>query len=84
MRKDEDGNDCPSTLGEYRDLCLALGGINSEAVAFLDKKIAEDGRNSEVIIPDIQMRYLLLPMIIKSLGNGDPAELEKMRKEYNL
>jgi hypothetical protein len=26
MRRDETGNDCPSTLGEYRDMCAALGG----------------------------------------------------------
>lgn len=26
MRTDEGGNPCPATLGEYRDLCAAIGG----------------------------------------------------------
>lgn len=43
MRKDEYGNDCPSTLGEYRDLCAALGG-DCDAVRLLDQKIEPDAR----------------------------------------
>lgn len=70
MRLDEDGNQCPGTLGEYRDLCAAIGGQDNEAVALLDKKIEEspNGRNEEVIAPDSQMRMLLMPKILVKTG----------------
>lgn len=64
MRNDEHGNECPATLGEYRDICAALGGEGCEAVAFLDEKIAKQGRNELVLAPDSQMRLLLFPMIL--------------------
>jgi hypothetical protein len=65
MRKSDDAPDaaCPSTLGEYRDYCAALGGTDCRAVQFLDEKIAEQGREAEVIAPDSQMRRLLMPML---------------------
>lgn len=68
MRKDEEGNECPATLGEYRDLCAAIGGAECPAVTFLDKKIAASvrGRDEEVIAPDSQMRMLLMPMLVPS------------------
>ena len=70
MRKDEGGNDCPGTLGEYRDLCAAFGGEDCDAVKFLDKKIASNpgGRDEIVIAPDSQMRLLLMPMLITKEG----------------
>ena len=65
MRTDENGDPCPSTLGEYRDLCAAIGGADCEAVTFLDSRISQDsdGRNAVVIVPDSQMRFLLLPLL---------------------
>lgn len=68
MRTDEDGNECPETLGEYRDLCAAIGGEKNKAVEFLDKKIAEASRDEKVIAADSQMRMLLMPMM---LSDGD-------------
>jgi hypothetical protein len=71
MRTDEEGNQCPGTLGEYRDFCKALGGgTDNEAVAFLDKKIEEspNGRDEEVIAADSQMRMLLMPKMLKKTG----------------
>lgn len=65
MRKDENGNQCPATLGEYRRLCAAIGGPNCKAVVFLDKKIAEQNEHEEVIAADSQMRMLLMPMLMK-------------------
>lgn len=67
MRKDELGNDVPGTLGEYRDLCAALGGESCEAVAFLDEKIAAhaNGRDEPVLAADSQMRFLLFPMLLR-------------------
>ena len=64
MRKDEEGNECPETLGEYRDLCHAIAP-DSKAVEFLDQKIEEDseGRNAIVIASDLNMRTLLMPML---------------------
>lgn len=67
MRKDEEGNPCPATLGEYRDLCAAVGLEGNKAVQFLDGKIAEspNGRDEEVIAADSQMRMLLMPMMVQ-------------------
>ena len=64
MRTDENGNQCPATLGEYRNLCASIGGENCKAVGFLDKKIKVDGRGAEVIAADSQMRMLLIPMLL--------------------
>lgn len=64
MRKDENGDPCPSTLGEYRDMCAAIGGEMCKAVAFLDKKISNYGRDEEVVAPDSQVRMLLMPMLV--------------------
>ncbi len=65
MRQDEGGNACPETLGEYRDLCAALGGAECKAVKFLDERIASQGRDAVVIAPDSQMRLLLMPMLLE-------------------
>jgi hypothetical protein len=65
MRKDEEGNEVPATLFEYRDMCKAIGGPDCPAVKFLEKKIAENGGDDdEVIMPDSQMRVLLMPMLV--------------------
>lgn len=64
MRTDEGGNSCPETLGEYRDLCAAIGGEDCPAVKMLDEKIADQGRDEVVIIADSQMRMILMPMLI--------------------
>lgn len=64
MRKDEEGNDCPATLGEYRDMVVAIAGEDNKAVWFLDQKIKEQGRDEIVIAPDLQMRMVLLPMML--------------------
>jgi hypothetical protein len=64
MRTDESGNQCPATLGEYRDLCAAIGGEGCKAVKFLDEKIADQGRDAIVIADDSQMRYILMPMLL--------------------
>jgi hypothetical protein len=66
MRTDEQGQPCPSTLGEYRDMCNAIAP-GSKAVKFLDDKIKEspNGRDEEVIAHDSQMRYLLMPMLME-------------------
>lgn len=66
MRTDEENNPCPETLGEYRDLCAALGGEGCAAVKLLDEKIAADpeGRNAKVITPDSQVRAVLMPRLL--------------------
>jgi hypothetical protein len=67
MRTDENGSPCPATLGEYRDLVVALMGENNAAVQLLDGKIEEspNGRDEEVIQPDSQMRVLLMTNMLK-------------------
>ena len=60
MRKDENGNECPATLQEYRDFCAALGGEGCKAVKFLDGRILENGDDE---VTDSQMRSLLMPML---------------------
>lgn len=64
MRTDESGQQCPETLGEYRDLCASIGGETCQAVRFLDEMIAREGREEAVIAPDSQMRALLMPMLV--------------------
>ena len=64
MRHDENGSEVPGTLGEYRDACALLGGEGCRAVAFLDKKIASQGRDMVVIAADSQMRTMLMPMLL--------------------
>jgi len=64
QRLDENGQPCPSTLGGYRDMCAAIGGPTCKAVRFLDERIEKDGRDTEVIQPDSQMRMLLMPMLM--------------------
>jgi hypothetical protein len=66
MRTDENGQPCPETLGEYRKMCAAIGGSDCKAVAFLDSKIGSDpeGDAAKVIVPDSQMRALLMPMLV--------------------
>lgn len=62
----EDGKSVPGTLGEYRDLCAAIGGSDCRAVKLLDEKIAkaEKGRDEQVIANDLQMRVLLMPLLV--------------------
>jgi len=64
MRTDEEGNQCPSTLGEYHDLCVVLFGKDSRATQFLAEKIMAQGRNEAVLAADSQMRYLLFSMAL--------------------
>ena len=75
MRKDEEGNCCPETLGEYRDLCAAIGGEDCQAVALLDEKIKDPinkkGRDEKVIVTDHQIRMILFPLIGKKIGDSD-------------
>lgn len=66
MRQDELGNECPETLGEYRDWCAARGGDRCNAVEFLDNLIAKQGRDEKVSTPDSQMRALLMPMLLQA------------------
>jgi hypothetical protein len=66
MRIDQMGGECPSTLGEYRDLCSALGGEDCEAVEILDLKIAgsKGGRDEPVLADDDQFWRLFLPLTV--------------------
>ncbi len=62
MHKLSTGDD--STLGNYRKLASAIFGADSEAVKFLDKKIADspNKENEYVIAAESQMIYLLNSM----------------------
>jgi hypothetical protein len=59
MEKLSSGED--ATLGNYRKIVSVLFGEDSEAVKFLDEKIAEspNGEKEEVIAAESQMLYLL-------------------------
>ncbi len=65
MRQDESGAECPETLGEYLQLCKAIGGPDCRAVEFLEEKIAASNPEEPVIHEDSQMRYLLMPLLIQ-------------------
>jgi hypothetical protein len=64
------GETVPETLGEYRDICKAIGGEKCRAVKYLDEKIAasekagDGGRDEKVIADDSQVRMLLMPMLV--------------------
>lgn len=64
MKRDEKGNECPGTLGEYRKICATLSpfGTNCKAVSILDEMILNqsDGEASEVLTSDLNMREVLL------------------------
>jgi hypothetical protein len=68
MRTDEEGNPCPATLGEYRELCEAIApdGAASKAVKFLDAVIARSthGRDEIVLADDLEMRAILMPLLM--------------------
>lgn len=64
MRIDENGNSCPETLGEYRDMCINVGVPNNRAVQYLNERIKETSEDDKVIISDLQIRQLLFPMLI--------------------
>jgi hypothetical protein len=64
MRTDESGNQCPSTLREYRSLCVTIGGKDCKAVKYLDESISFHGIDAEVLSTDSQMRSILLPMLV--------------------
>ena len=55
----------PSTLGTYRRWAVALAGEGSQAVQFVDGKIAESPRGGEepVIADERQMLTLLASML---------------------
>lgn len=80
MRKDEGGNTCPSTLGEYRDMCFAITG-ESRATELLDSYIATSGRDEKVIQDDSQMRYLLMPLLLDPpVGDGGSSSPTLVKK----
>lgn len=64
MRKDENGDQCPETLGEYYDIVKTIFGEHSKQVEFLKGKIdsSPNGRDEIVIAPDSQVRGLLFSM----------------------
>lgn len=66
MKKLSTGDD--STLGNWRDLTAAAFGADSKATAFLDEKIAEQGRDAEVLADESQMLVALV-----SINLGDEA-----------
>jgi hypothetical protein len=54
----------PSTLKTYRQIALFLSqDDSSEAVQFFDKKIKEQGEDTEVIADEQQMMFLIAHMI---------------------
>lgn len=57
MEKLSTGDD--STLGNYRKLSAAVFGEDSNAVKFLDAKIAEQGADEEVVLDEANMIRIL-------------------------
>jgi hypothetical protein len=46
-------------------MCKAIGGPDCKAVKLMEQKIAENnGKDAEVVIPDSQMRMLLMPHLV--------------------
>lgn len=77
VRSDETGQQCPSTLGEYRDYVASIVGEGA-ALRLLDAKIAAstNGREEPVAVTDSQMRALLFPLMASDLLAGDAGGSE--------
>lgn len=60
----------PATLGNYRKIAKTLGGEDSKAVKFFDKKIkeAEKGKDEFVLQEETQVMYLIGELIRKDLN----------------
>jgi hypothetical protein len=72
MRTDEQGQPCPATLGEYRDLVFALvRDVENPAVKMLDEKITGQGRDELVLVSDYQMRVVLFELMRQGLAGGE-------------
>jgi hypothetical protein len=56
-----------ATLGNYRKMCALIFGPDSKSVKYLDKRIAEEGEDEEVIVDESQMVYILTQI---HLGNA--------------
>lgn len=53
----------PSTLGSYYDNCCAVFGSDSKPARFFADKIAEQGRDMEVVQAESQVMYLITTML---------------------
>lgn len=62
----------PQTLGEYRDLWHALAP-GSPAVAWMDEKIAAQGRGETVVMHPTQMLYLFSHLNREWFATREPA-----------
>lgn len=51
-----------STLGNYRTLFVALHGVHSKAVEWLDKEIEEKGANTEIKTDENEMMSFLMKL----------------------
>jgi len=52
----------PSTLAVWRELMTELAGNHGRAVAYLDRKIAEQGADQPVLADESQVLMLLVAM----------------------
>jgi len=59
----------PKTLADWRQICIEAGGEGTEALKFLDDKIAAQGADQPVLTPDSQMVYLLKSLLAKRCGS---------------
>lgn len=72
MRKDEYGNDCPATLGEYRQGCVLVGQMkgvpDNKAMQYLDRMITLMPKHEDhvVTLTDAEMRRMLFPMCLEA------------------
>ena len=64
MRYTENGEETPSTWGEYRALAFALTRRDDHpAVVLMDAKVSAHGADTLVEASDKEMRALLIPLM---------------------
>lgn len=65
----------PSTLGTYREIAVGLYGEESEAVKYLDERIATspNGADEEVIADEGQVMYLLAQLYLGGKSDQQPG-----------
>ena len=77
MRTNKMGIEVPETLGEYYDFCVALGGMDCEAVQLLEEWLEQPHMNRDTVAkhPDEVMQKVLIPRIARPRKPGRITEL---------
>jgi len=83
MRRDEQGNEVPHTLGEYLKLVSMLAPT-SKAADLLREKIKEHGEDKECAASDYTMRQILIPLMSIDSDNGSDVVVVPVKESVDF